>query len=90
MRVELPRNSTAFYEDRLMLISERCERVGDGLLDGTRSTLSERTEPAALAAKFYEVAARCIGRCVDVAAKREDRAELDELKKTIREMRGAH
>ena len=92
LRVELPRNSTAFYEDRLMLISERCEKIGDELLDANnpRKTVSERTEPAALAAKFYEVAARCIGRCVDVAAKREDRAELDELKKTIREMRGAH
>ena len=85
-----PHRTTAFYEDRLLLIADRCEKVGDELLDGSRGTLSERTEPANLAAKFYEVAARCIGRAIDVASKRESREELDELKKTVREMRGAH
>ena len=85
-----PHRTTAFYEDRLLLIADRCEKVGDELLDGSRGTLSERTEPANLAAKFYEVAARCIGRAIDVASKRESRDELDELKKTVREMRGAH
>ena len=85
-----PHHTTAFYEDRLLLIADRCEKVGDELLDGSRGTLSERTEPANLAAKFYEVAARCIGRAIDVASKRESREELDELKKTVREMRGAH
>lgn len=85
-----PGNSTNFYESKLINIFDKCIAVGDQLIEGTRSTVSERSEPAALAAKFYEVAARCIGRCIDVAAKREERAEIDELKRTIREMRGAH
>lgn len=89
-RVEIPHRKASFYEERLVLIAERCEKVGDSLLDGSRGTISERTEPATLAAKFFEVSARCYGRAIDVASKREARDELDELKKTIREMRGAH
>ena len=65
-----PHRTTAFYEDRLLLIADRCEKVGDELLDGSRGTLSERTEPANLAAKFYEVAARCIGRAIDALPRR--------------------
>lgn len=90
LRIAPPHQTSAFYEERLFLIAERCEKVADDFVKGERSTLTERGEPMALAAKFFEVAARCYGRAIDVASKREARAELDELKKTIREMRGAH
>lgn len=84
------RRNTAFYEDRLLIIADSCEKIAAELLAGDRDTISERTEPAALAAKFLEVSARSLGRCIDVAAKREDREELESMQRTIREMQGAH
>lgn len=90
LHVEIPHRGSSFYEERLFLIGERCEKIGEDLAEGRRGTLTERGEPLALAAKFFEVSARCYGRAIDVATKREKEAELERLTKQIRDMRGAH
>lgn len=79
-----------FYEDKLRDLAIKAERIGDELMSGDRTTNGDRAEPSTVAAKFYELAARCFGRGMDAAQRRESRAEIETLRKTFQEMRVAH
>lgn len=77
-------------ELKLMKLANSCNKIASELLSGKRGTINDRTEPAMLAAKFLELAARGFGRVGDMALKREEREELDTLRDEVRKMRASH
>jgi hypothetical protein len=80
------------HESKLVVLSDKLESIADDFLEGRRPTLQDKTEPASLAQKFYDLAIKARRSALQITMKRVEREHLRELQKAVLDIRtgGSH